>query len=278
MTNREVNQEKQEVSDTFLSMWDPKNIFAVLGVGLFIGFLAPFGMDQLNPYLTISYWVVTCAVGYAIYFPTILIINKKFTQTVKKQWLRIAIGSLLASILMSFIIPIITLVFFDQAINWLMQLRGIFPKTVMIGAVITLLNVMQNYIYQQKQQLAESKIALEQSEQNTQLIANQAAKDFLLQLPIEKRGKLLCLEMSDHYLNVHTDKGQHLLLMRFKDALTALNEYPGMQTHRSWWVAHDAITKVEKNGRKIQLCLSNDIIAPVSRTFIDEVKGAGFAE
>lgn len=259
-------------------MWNPKNIIAVLGVGVFIGFLAPFGMDRLNPLLTTLYWVITCLIGYGIYFPTILFINNKFAERVKQQWIRIAIGSLLASILMTFIIPIITLVFFDQAISWLIQLKDTFPKTVMIGAVITLVNMMQNYIQQQKQLLSESKLALKQSEQNTQLVTHQAATDFLAQVPFEKRGTLLCLEMSDHYLNVHTDKGQHLLLMRFKDAISALNEYPGMQTHRSWWVAHDAISKVEKDGRKLQLRLCNDTLIPVSRTYIESVKAAGFSE
>lgn len=97
------------------------------------------------------------------------------------------------------------------------------------------------------------------------------------QLPIEKRGELLCLEMSDHYVKVYTSKGHHMVLMRFKNALSALSLYPGTQTHRSWWVAHNAIKQVKKDERKISLVLLNDLVVPVSRTYARDVKQAGFA-
>jgi len=47
----------------------------------------------------------------------------------------------------------------------------------------------------------------------------------------------MALTAEDHYLRVITDKGSALILMKFEDALAALNGYPGIQTHRSWWLA-----------------------------------------
>ena len=90
-------------------------------------------------------------------------------------------------------------------------------------------------------------------------------------LPLEKRGNLLCLEMDDHYLKVYTDKGHHLILMRFKDALALLESYAGLQTHRSWWVAIDAITTTQRDGRKVSLTLSNSLAVPVSRTYMKNI-------
>ncbi|MCL1125610.1 LytTR family DNA-binding domain-containing protein [Shewanella surugensis] len=86
-------------------------------------------------------------------------------------------------------------------------------------------------------------------------------------LPYDKRGELYCLEMSDHYLKVYTDKGHHMLLMRFKDALEMLVDASGFQTPRSWRVAKGAVLGRERAGRKLILALKNEIKFPVSRTY-----------
>ena len=104
---------------------------------------------------------------------------------------------------------------------------------------------------------------------------NAGYEKLMAMLPIEKRGNLLCLQMDDHYLNVVTDNGQHLILMRFKDALDLLRDYPGLQTHRSWWVALEAVSSVRKEGRKHVLILSENIEVPVSKTYVENVKSAG---
>jgi DNA-binding LytR/AlgR family response regulator len=52
------------------------------------------------------------------------------------------------------------------------------------------------------------------------------------------------VEAEDHYLRVHTDAGDELITARFGDALAELAARQGFQTHRSWWVAADAIDEV----------------------------------
>ena len=103
-----------------------------------------------------------------------------------------------------------------------------------------------------------------------------AGEPLLEQLRANKRGELLAVETQDHYLKVYTDKGHHLILMRLKDALTLLKDYPGLQIRRSWWVANSAITAIEKVDRKTWLVLKNGIKAPVSRTFTADVKKLGW--
>ena len=58
-------------------------------------------------------------------------------------------------------------------------------------------------------------------------------------LPFDKRGKLVFLRASDHYVIVRTSKGEHELRMRFADALERLGSARGLQVHRSFWVAQD---------------------------------------
>jgi DNA-binding LytR/AlgR family response regulator len=45
-----------------------------------------------------------------------------------------------------------------------------------------------------------------------------------------------------------------------------------MQTHRSWWVAFDAIEKEQRDGRKNLLKLTNGTLVPVSKTYLNQVK------
>ena len=138
----------------------------------------------------------------------------------------------------------------------------------MIGGVITLISFFREHAEQQK-------VALQEVRDEQESAGDMALNEFMLGLPVEKRGKLLCMEMSDHYVKVYTDKGHHLLLMRFKDAIQSLAPYPGLQTHRSWWVATDAVVSVNKQQRKLQLVIQNELIVPVSKTYQDKVKQAG---
>ena len=117
----------------------------------------------------------------------------------------------------------------------------------------------------------QSQKVIEQHQQSRDIDTIQI-EQFMGLLPLEKRGKLLCLEMDDHYLKVHTDKGQHMLLMRLKDALMQLEGFPGLQTHRSWCVANHAVVSVNKENRKMSLLLTNHLEVPVSRTFVEAVK------
>ena len=52
-----------------------------------------------------------------------------------------------------------------------------------------------------------------------------------LERPI--RGELLCLQMQDHYLAVHSTDGEQLILCRMEDAAREL-EGLGRRVHRSW--------------------------------------------
>ncbi|MCF6288713.1 MAG: LytTR family transcriptional regulator [Proteobacteria bacterium] len=103
----------------------------------------------------------------------------------------------------------------------------------------------------------------------------QAGKTFLDRLPHALGNELICFVMEDHYLKVATTKGEQMLLMRMKDVLVELADYDGLQVHRSWWVARDAVARTKKNGRNLILILENDIEVPVSRTFLKKVKEAG---
>lgn len=100
---------------------------------------------------------------------------------------------------------------------------------------------------------------------------------FLARLPAKLRGATLeAVEAEDHYLRLHTDRGSDLILMRLSDAIAELAGIEGAQTHRSWWVAKDAIADARRaNGRAV-LKLRSGAEAPVSRTYLRALKDEGW--
>jgi len=105
-----------------------------------------------------------------------------------------------------------------------------------------------------------------------------AVPDFFRRVPPALGRDLLALEMEDHYLRIHTALGSDLILLRLRDALAELGPSCGRQVHRSWWVAEGAIACVQRNGGRNVLVLRNGLHVPVSKTFRDQVKQAGWLD
>ena len=81
----------------------------------------------------------------------------------------------------------------------------------------------------------------------------------------------MLLKSELHYLQVVTDQGSSLILYNLGDAIDQLPRPIGVTVHRSYWVAMDAIEKLEKRGRQGELSLRNGQRVPVSRNRMAEV-------
>ncbi|MFN3946359.1 MAG: LytTR family DNA-binding domain-containing protein [Allosphingosinicella sp.] len=100
---------------------------------------------------------------------------------------------------------------------------------------------------------------------------------FVARLPLHLRaGRLIAVQAEDHYLRVHTDLGSHLILMRLSDALAELDGVEGAQTHRSWWVARDAVRGAARGDGRATLTLDGGLVAPVSRRYARALRAAGW--
>jgi DNA-binding LytR/AlgR family response regulator len=107
-------------------------------------------------------------------------------------------------------------------------------------------------------------------------VPKDATPDFFRRVPPALGRDLLALEMEDHYLRIHTALGNDLILLRLRDALAELGTSRGRQVHRSWWVAEGAVASAERDQRRPMLVLRNGLRVPVSKTFRDQVKQAGW--
>jgi LytTr DNA-binding domain len=100
---------------------------------------------------------------------------------------------------------------------------------------------------------------------------------FRTRLPLHLQDSgILALVSEDHYLRVYTDSGSALILMRLSDAIAELGGETGAQTHRSWWVARDAVAKAVRADGKAVLILVDGTEVPVSRTYYRMLSAQGW--
>ena len=94
--------------------------------------------------------------------------------------------------------------------------------------------------------------------------------------PARLGREVLCLQMEDHYVRVHSRDGSRLVLNSLARAIAELRAVEGMQVHRSWWVARHAIETPIEDGRNVRLLLTNGLEAPVARTKVAALRAAGW--
>lgn len=103
------------------------------------------------------------------------------------------------------------------------------------------------------------------------------AQAFRQRLSAKRReAALIAVQAEDHYLRVHTDAGDELITARFGDAMAELAAAKGFQTHRSWWVAADAIDEVTWLRGRGEARLKCGLTVPISRSNAGPLKAAGW--
>ena len=152
----------------------------------------------------------------------------------------------------------------------------IFPQTAFLTVVISVLVGL--FVEQRLHAEADTERArvAARARRPPYLRPEPVAPDFFRRVPPALGRDLLALEMEDHYLRIHTALGSDLILLRLRDALAELGPARGRQVHRSWWVAEGAIASVERDPRRPVLVLRNGLRVPVSKTYRDPVKQAGW--
>jgi len=107
--------------------------------------------------------------------------------------------------------------------------------------------------------------------------ARHARTPFLDRLPPRRRGRVIRLSSSDHYVRVVTERGATDVLIRFADAIAELDGVDELRVHRSHWVAADAVMHLRRDRDRLFLVLRDGSEVPVSRRYRAEVAARGFA-
>jgi DNA-binding LytR/AlgR family response regulator len=236
-------------------------------IATLLSVIAPFGMFPNEPLVRLSYWFAVLSIfGMAMMPITARIIRSTGAFDDFSRWSGIFGCVLFATIPMTFIVHAIEYWGWSIAIARIgdvaesmrpsrdaAKFMALFTQLM----AINLLAIGVNSFFI---------IALHGLQTETQSRPAIGIR-FLSRLPDHLGTQLLHLQMEDHYLRATTMNGADLILMRFRDALHELSDYPGMQVHRSWWVAQDAVVKISRQARKMELLMVDGTRVPVSAAY-----------
>jgi DNA-binding LytR/AlgR family response regulator len=85
-------------------------------------------------------------------------------------------------------------------------------------------------------------------------------------------ANILALRAQDHYVEVITEQGSELCLVRLNDAISEAAPTIGVQIHRSHWVAISAIKKLETKGSDKFVCMTDGTSLTISQSRIKELR------
>jgi len=252
----------------------PRQLPWVVGLAIVMAVIGPFGSYSYMSLPVRLIFFVSVGVGFWLLITTAsaLLVGLEALR----RWplpLRLALAGLLATVPGTVVIYL--------AHRWLVQpipLRlapQIFIEAAFLSVVISVLvGLLIEWRLHADADLERARVAAASVPSS----ATQATPDFFRRIPPALGRELLALEMEDHYLRIHTALGSDLILLRLRDALAELGPERGRQVHRSWWVAEGAVASVERSAARIVLVLRNGLRVPVSKTFREALKEAGWLD
>ncbi len=250
----------------------------MVGIGVFLGAIGPFGSIAAPLPLRLLSWVGFALLGYVFYRPMDPLATWAQRTFDLPRWALLIATSLIATVPMT--AAVIALGNLPRAPGWPgleAALATYFSVLVIGGAVTAFFNLAKPG--QRKPVPADAAVpiaitAAPLPPAHQPVPAPAPPNPLFDQLPPEIGSDIIALEMEDHYVRVHTALGSALLLMRLRDAMALIVEAEGMQVHRSWWVARGAVEDVLRDGRNIRLKLARGVEAPVARAKIADLRDA----
>ncbi len=234
--------------------------FLVAGIaGVFLALVGAFGTGDAPLGIRIAYWLVLCwsgaAAGAGV---SALVQNSGLTE--RRPFVGGVVITLGVALPGTVYVWAVSSLLFGQ-VPQAATLPRFFLPVLVITAAITALNFLTT------RQPVETHAAAPEA----------PPPRFLERLPVKLRGATLyAVAAEDHYLRLHTSKGEDLILMRLSDAVAELEGIEGAQTHRSWWVAREAVVEAKRGDGRATLTLASGAEVPVSRAYAKALREAGW--
>lgn len=251
-----------------------------LGVGLVLGLIGPFGTYQLLPLgPRLAYWLSVVSTNWLLADAIVRRVDSLLDDALPIRRLIVPIaGACLAAVPATGVVSMANGL---SGLGWPENVAVLFGQVILLLGAIAL----PVYTWEDMQERMEARpgparsamapsTALS-SEEETHRQGVDGLALFSARLAKPLGGRLLCLEMQDHYLVVHHSGGSEMILCRMEDAARELGQL-GRRVHRSWWVANDAVAGVEREGQRSLLRLIDDRRVPVGRSFRPDLKVAGW--
>lgn len=229
-----------------------------VAIGVVMAILGPFGSSERTLPERLIYWQI-CMVGGGFIG---VAIDAPVRRRVSHFWARLALVSTAMTPFVTLLVGLTNHYLGPMRLTWGNVAEPTFQVFVVCVAVMMFRQLMW-------------------AEKVTVVVAAEPEADpaeaFRQRLSAKRRAAaLIAVEAEDHYLRVHTDAGDELITARFGDALSELAGVKGFQTHRSWWVAADAIDEVTWLRGRGEAKLKCGLKVPISRSNAGPLKAAGW--
>lgn len=238
-----------------------RGVLLALGGGLVLALTGSFEMGRAPLWLRLVYWEPIMLIG-ALWGHVASRLVEKHIDLDRQPWLMaVALTAAISGPIALSVWAVTSLVFNGDRTLHLSSLPNFLLPVLIVTGTLSVLNV---FMARTPRQTHAAPVGA-------------APARFPDRLPPKLRGAAIhAVESEDHYLRVHTDRGSDLILMRLSDALTELEGLEGAQTHRSWWVAKDAVRDVARGEGRATLTLPGGLEAPVSRRYAKALRDAGW--
>ena len=238
-----------------------RGVGVALGAGVVLALTGAFGTDYAPLWLRFAYWVPLILVG-AIWAHLCSRLIERAIDPDERPWLTVAALSAVTAGPVVLVVWFVTGLAFEGEVYRVGRIVHFIGPVLVITVAISAINVF---------------LARPRPVETHAGATGTAPARFLDRLPPRLRGaRLIAVQAEDHYLRLHTDRGSDLILMRLSDAVDELAGLEGARTHRSWWVARDAVTDVSRGDGRARLTLEGGLEAPVSRRYARALRAAGW--
>lgn len=260
MTESPLQSTKRELQQMAVSsrLWA-----ALVSAALVLGLAGPFGtFEELRLLPRLAYWAAIVVTTYFAGVATVFLLVRLVRPGRPTGLPGYALAGAAAGVPVAAIVSLINLQAFggpEPPISYL----ALLAYCVAIAAVVS--TVVAAF---------QTDAAASGSRGKTPGTAGSARPGILDRLPAHLRGRLLYMSMQDHYVDVHTDKGSTLVLMRLGDAIAETGGTAGLQIHRSHWVALDAVDGPVRRDSRLFVKMQDGALLPVSRSYAPALKEA----
>jgi LytTr DNA-binding domain len=246
--------------------WGPYNdlrgwlrgLAITLAGATFLAYAGAFGSSRASPPVRFAYWFGLMIAGWLWGGFVSRLIFERMGEP-RQLWLRVVASSLALSIPFTVVVAFASRVALGSRFDQLPDIIELVAQVTVVAAAMIAINVL----------------VVQRADRTTS--ASAEPPKFLERLPLKLRGaEVWAVEAEDHYLRLHTSKGQDLILMRLSDAVAELDGIEGAQVHRSWWIARDAVTDARRGDGRATLTLKDGAEVPVSRTYARLLRERGW--
>lgn len=228
------------------------------GVGFGLGLLAPFG-SYLNAGLVwrLLYWGGSVWLGLLLFGGAWLVWRRHAARLTRARWPALAAMLIAASLGQTVVTRTVALKIWPE----LQRYAPSWAVWYLQGLVIA---VIGGGLWLVWRRAVQAPLPVEGGPLERPARAPSLGKD------------VIALQMEDHYVRIHTRSGSRLAHMTLTEAIEAVGPIDGLKVHRSWWVARDAVARIEGTPRAMRLHLDGGLVAPVARGAVALLRQTGW--